>query len=828
MHEVNKLFCPRPLIPVLLAFIFGIITGKSLSFYSEVLIFFLLILIVITLSACLLVRPSIKFTTFLILFFLIGMLLIINTGHHPSALKELADRREKVILEGTILCPVKFDRDTARVEIRAERLHTELQAKRVDEKVYVTIYNHTPGLSPGQRIRFPARLRLFTNFNNPGKYNYTQAMALRGFTCSASISDGRRIVMMGEGGLGFFPGRLEAIRGPIRKLFQRALSSKECAIFRALILGEKQEIDHELREPFHRAGLGHLLAVSGLHIGLVAWISFSVFKWLLTLSYGITLKTNIRNTAALITCLPVIAYTCLAGFQVSSQRAMIMTLVYLVSMIIGREKEIWSTLSLACLAVLALNPNELFSLSFQLSFLAVVGILLLVPVLFQLIPGLAESRQKKSLVSSLYLYFWGLIFATISATIFLLPLTVAYFNSISLVSIPANLTTVPIVGLWILPLGLIGSFFAHVSTPLAEFFLQASAWGVKLMMNIIQFWGHFSWATLWVFKPSLFEIILSYILFLSVFFRKQWRPARYVFLLILFLFTLDCSFWLYSTRFSNKLRVTFFDVGDGNSALVQFPGKERMLIDGGGFSNSSFDMGRMVVGPALFSKKIMRVDYVVLSHPQSDHMGGLRFISSNFHPREFWYNGDSVQTPSFIDLMSIIKSKEIDIILPKDLENGREISGVKVTLLHPSKKTESTTLNNNSMVLRLSHKGWSFLFPGDLENKGERALTSKAKGLLKSDILLVPHHGSKESSSEGFLREIGPDIAIISAGKDNYFGRPHAETIERLEKAGCRIIRIDQTGAVEITASIEGLDIRAFYPDLQLALEGQGSFLWKP
>jgi len=102
----------------------------------------------------------------------------------------LADRREKVILEGTILCPIKFDRDTARVEIRAERLHTELQAKRVDEKVYVTIYNHTPGLSPGQRIRFPARLRLFTNFNNPGKYNYIQAMALKGFTCSASISDG--------------------------------------------------------------------------------------------------------------------------------------------------------------------------------------------------------------------------------------------------------------------------------------------------------------------------------------------------------------------------------------------------------------------------------------------------------------------------------------------------------------------------------------------------------------------------------------------------------------------------------------------------------------
>ena len=204
---------------------------------------------------------------------------------------------------------------------------------------------------------------------------------MKGLTCSASISDGRRIVPMGPGYLPFPRGLIETIQKPVRDLFKERLDTRNFALFRALILGERQGIDPGLREPFNQTGLGHILAVSGLHIGLVAWAAFFLFKWVLSRSYRLALEIDIRKMSAFLTAFPVIGYTLLAGFQVSSQRAMIMILTFLGSLILGREREVWSTLALAGLIILFLDPNALFSISFQLSFMAVIGILWLTPAI---------------------------------------------------------------------------------------------------------------------------------------------------------------------------------------------------------------------------------------------------------------------------------------------------------------------------------------------------------------------------------------------------------------------------------------------------------------
>jgi competence protein ComEC len=235
-----------------------------------------------------------------------------------------------------------------------------------------------------------------------------------------------------------------------------------------------------------------------------------------------------------------------------------------------------------------------------------------------------------------------------------------------------------------------------------------------------------------------------------------------------------------------------------------------MLIDGGGFPGSDFDVGEMVVAPFLLRSKILRIDTLVLTHPEADHMEGLLFIADHFGPKEFWYNGEKPESPDFQKLTALLDAKGVRRRTPEDLKDGREISGAQVEILHPLKGLLSRKSNDNSLVLRISHGETSFLFPGDLEATGEQMLVSKSGPQLKSDVLLVPHHGSKSSCSAAFLEAVSPEACIISSGKDNPFGFPSQEILRRLRGAGCRILRMDEIGAIEVTTGQEGFQIKSF------------------
>lgn len=807
----------RPLVPVVLFFIAGILAGRSEMVYQRIQTLPVFLSIILVLIFSFLALSNFRKYLFLIIFFLSGILLVSSPKTH-SDLLPLALEQKRVILEGTVLRPGRVsDNNMVRTELRAERLFLDGSSRPLHEKVFLTIYSHGLDYAPGHRIRFPATLRTFNNFNNPGGYDYERAMEQRGFSCFASVSDGRYIVPTGEGYLGFPMGFMEKLRRPIRENFGKRLSPRNNALYRALILGEKQSIHPELRETFNAAGLGHVLAVSGLHIGLIAWLFFWVFRYFLSFSYRLTLKTDIKKIAAFMTCFPVVIYTCLAGFHISSQRAMIMIIMYLFSIMLAREKEAWSTLAFAALVILALDPDSLFSISFQLSFAAVTGILWLTPVIYGKMPASFRSSGETGGLTRLPAYISGLVIVTASAVIFLLPVTAFYFHRISVVSIPANMMAVPLLGFCILPFGFLSCLLFHISSSLSNLFLDIGSWGLDWMMNVIGFWAEFQWANFWIFSPSILEIILFYgfLFFLLRIRRFPW--ARAGLMVILTISVIDAAYWLYMTRWNPCLKITYLDVGQGNSALIQFPGRKRMLMDGGGFAKGTFDVGRMVVAPFLFRSKILRVDYLVLSHPQSDHMNGLRFMASHFRPVEFWYNGQDIETPAFKGLMDTIHSKNIKILLPAALSKGREISGVKIEVLHPPAGRSFTIpyegtgdLNNHSLVIKLSYQGVSFLFPGDIEKEGESAVLSNGGPALHSDVLLAPHHGSGTSCTIPFLEMVRPEVCVISSGTGNYFGFPHQETLKRLNRMGCRVIRIDRVGAVQVSAGKNGLKIKSY------------------
>jgi len=807
----------RPLIPMVILFAGGILLGHELEPLSHNLGLVLLFLTAGFVAAGVFSPPPLRMASLFLSFFLTGILLDL-AEHKPSILHSYAATHRRVTIDGTVLEPIKVVKEIGRLKVRTSMLLVDEKRIPVRENIQVSVYDQVPLLHPGERIRFPARLRPFKNFNNPGRYDYASAMSFNGLACGASVSDGRRVVPMGQGPLPLWRALVEKVQKPVRGFFEKNLEPQDYALYRALVLGERQGIGQEEREPFDRTGLGHVLAVSGLHIGLVAWVSFLLLKALFSRFYVLALKTDVRKLAALSTCIPVVAYTLVAGFQISTQRAMIMVLAYLFSLVLGREKEVWSTLALAGLCILAIDPHALFSISFQLSFAAVIGILWLTPMLFNRFPSVDESPAKgRTILNRIFLYVIGLVLVSFSATIFLLPITSLYFHRFSLVTIPANVTVVPLLGLWVLPSGLLSAFTLPFSSSIAGFFLWLGAWGLKAMIGLIHFWSDLSWSSVWVPTPTLFEMVLFYgILFLIFHFRKlhRWKLAWAV---LGFLVVADAGYWIHRVRFHDSLRVTFLDVGQGNAALVEMPGGKTMLIDGGGFPRDQFDVGRMVVAPYLWRSKVLRIDTVVLSHPQADHMNGLRFIASAFHPKEFWYNGMEVDTPSFKELMVIVDSKKIRRRLPSELKMPVKIEGVEIEVLHPDPSEQSSgnsaqnkDLNNQSLVLRISYGGKSFLFPGDLEREGEDVLASRAGSRLRSHILLSPHHGSRTSSSENFLQKVGPEICVISSGEGNFAGFPHPETLERLEKIRCRVIRTDQRGAVQITVGPGRIESRTF------------------
>lgn len=811
----------RPLIPVLFFFISGIITGRILLPLNEYLYplpaLLTACLLIVALCPC---RMFFRLTCFVFIFFLIGIFLVFTTSIQSPSLLELTEGKKNVILEGTVLNQETIVQERSRFYLSVEALYFNQEAVPIGEKVAVTVYSNIVDIDPGQRIRFPATLSPFKNFNNPGRYDYEEAMSLKGFSCRASVSDGRYIVIIGRGDLGILMKAMEAVRDPIRRLIVGSLSTANQAVYRAIILGETQSIGYDLREYFNVTGLGHVLCVSGMHVGLVAAVSYAFFRFLFSLSYGLMLRVDVRKLSALVTCLCVFSYTFIAGFQVSAKRAMIMAITYLLSIVIGKEKDSWSTLALAGLIILALDPNDLFNTSFQLSFIAVVGIFWISPEIYRLIKKWLNAADRGSVLSRIYVYFSTLLVITLSAVIFLLPVTTYYFHRTSVVAVPMNLIVEPLLALWILPVGLLSVVFLPVSSTLSSMILKLGSFGLDCMMNIIRFWSNFSWASFWSITPNPFEVVLCYgaiIFFIFAIQKKVW--AKRGLMIVLVIGIMDISYWIYETRFNMDLRVTFIDVGQGNSALVQLPGRERILIDGGGYLGSTFDTGRMVVAPFLLRKKIRRIDYIVLSHPHPDHLNGLNFIADNFSPEELWYNGQDLETPEFIELMGTIQRNNIKILLPEDLSGAREVAGVKIQAFHPVdsgelpsrvKSTESKALNNNSLVLKFSYKGKSFLFAGDIEEEGERAVVSNWGYNLDSDVLLVPHHGSKTSSTVFFLEAVTPELSVISCGKGNSFGFPHSEAVKRLMDVGSEIIGIDESGAVRIIVKDDGLRIKRF------------------
>ncbi len=817
----------RPLISLLFSYIAGLILGSYFDFPARWLLIISALLLTAYLISIIRHQKLASYLPFL-LFLILGVLFIGRNLHFrppPGHIVSYAGGR-RINIEGTLYQSPELSQKKTRVYLEVERIYTDNEVVPTYGRIMISGKQWEGGLGYGDRVRTIIRLRRPRNFYNPGGFNYERYLASRRIYATGYLKSSREIARMGEGTFCPFVKLIERLRARIREVIESSSEYPERGIMKALILGERGEISEDVRESFIIAGVAHILAISGLHVGILALVIFWLFRSMLRVSERITLAINIFKVASVLTIFPLAIYTLIAGARVSTVRALIMVVTYLVAIIIDREEEIFNTLALAAFIILVVFPASVFDISFQLSFISVWAIIYIVPRAREFFKqeNILLASEPSSPLRKFMSRVGVFILVSLSAIIGTAPLVAYYFNRLSIWGIFANLVIVPLIGLLSVPLCLLAGLFVFIQQSVAGFLFYLASFPVDLAIRLVELIGDFPFASLRVTTPRPGEICLWYLLIVSLINLKRLRWPRYVICLLLLAGVGNFGYWYWVNNYNSKLKVSFLSVGQGDTALVEFPRGVKMLIDGGGFYDESFDTGGLIVAPFLWWKKIKKIDYLVMSHPQIDHIGGLKFIARNFPVKELWMNADEGECPAYWNFLKIIDEKGIRKRLLSSKSPDQTINGVKVEFLGPppgraslglkSKRKGSFELNNNSLVLRLSLGDLSFLFSGDILSEGENELCRSGRELA-STVIKVPHHGSKSSSSHRFLKKVKPEVAVISAGYKNVFGFPHEKVLKRYEELGARVYRTDQDGAIEIKNDGKKLEIKTYLGDRQ-------------
>jgi competence protein ComEC len=805
----------RPVLHLLVSFSAGIVLGRHVALQPVAIAVVATILLLwlawrTSQNEAALILPH-------LLFLALGAMAISsapNPDRPPPGLPTLSQRQEMTIIARISSSPKRYP-DKTRVAVTLEQYRVDDTMQPVSGALSLTITSCQKEWPVGQRFIGRVVMRPVRNFNNPGAFDYRRYLADQGIWLLGTVRSDAQLIALGEPTSPAWVGMLGRILSESRAFYDAWLPPALAALFRALVLGDDYALDEVTKEYLYAAGLGHLVAISGFNLALVAALVFLIFRGGLARLASVAGRWGVTPVASLAAFPVAVAYALLTGMEVPVLRATLMLAVVTLSLLIQRPKDSLNFLAVAALLILAVTPQDLFSASFQLSFVAVAA-LIWVPPRLPLPSWLREHREHPWRRAGLHLYQFALI--TLVASVASAPLAIYYFHRFPLLGIPANLVVVPIVAFLVQPAGLLALLLMPLSADVAGFVLTMGALGLEIVLGLSSFIGNLSWATFWPGTIGLWQLTLSYVLLIIPLLRfsrsrlPAWSRAGLLvagcLVLLIHRITLPSS--------PSPLRVTFLDVGQGNAAVVELPEGGAMLIDGGGFPGSPFDVGRNVVAPYLWHRRIHRLDAMILSHAHPDHFRGLAFIAAQFPVKEFWYPGVSSPDPEFLRLMEILAQRRIPVLDPRALSSPRSIQGLAIKVLHPPPDDRAgndtyTYADHNklSLVLHLRYKQISFLFPGDIDKEAEeRALSLPAFG--NAQVLLVPHHGSRSSSTLPFLEKLRPQMAVFSVGFGNPFRFPSPQVCERYRLLNVRTYRTDLHGAITFVTDGERLGVETF------------------
>jgi competence protein ComEC len=707
-------------------------------------------------------------------------------------------------------------------------------------------------LGCGDRVELPLRLKPPQRFRDPGAFQVADYLLTQGIALDSSVA-ASRIRLVGASPPGFRC-RLFAAQAwaatRLSRFTQSAanrqlpvslrLSSPDALMLNAMLFGDRTGLSHSLRLGFERTGSFHLFVVSGLHIALLAGGVF----WILRRVHAPPWLATLMTIAA------ASAYTALTGFGQPAQRSLAMTSVYLLARLLYRDRDPLNALGAAVLALLVWAPASLFDAGFQMTALAIVAIAgiavplgrqtflryaLVVDDVFQpphsrfapremqlrvmlelwgsAFAALFGKRARRLPARLFWILLWGCelaLIATVAELVMVLPMAL-YFHRAAVFALPANMVVIPVIAV-LAPAAiatfvcsLIGSWLAVIPGALTAALLHAIAWTIQRL-------SHLAVADVRVPGPAWWVAVLA----VAGWFGCCWavRRGRWGALATALALPLLAALVLWPEPAQvtpAALEITAIDVGQGDSLLAVSPAGRSMLIDAGGPTGRSgpaeivanFDVGEEVVSPYLWSRRIRRLDVVVLSHAHTDHMGGMPAVLENFRPRELWVG---IDPHSELYGALLAEAARLGIVVRR-LHAGDQLpwGGVQVSVLspQPAYSNPSAPKNDDSLVLELRFGKASALLEGDAEAPSEQSMLAAGR-VHPVTLLKVAHHGSRTSTTQAFLDAAAPQDAVISVGRRNTFGHPRPEIVGRLAAESAHVFRTDEFGLTTFLLTADG------------------------
>ncbi|MEN8258179.1 MAG: DNA internalization-related competence protein ComEC/Rec2 [Thermodesulfobacteriota bacterium] len=650
-------------------------------------------------------------------------------------------------------------------------------------------------LFAGDQILTRAKLSPPQGFHNPGGFDHSRFLATQNIFISGWISSGQSIIKVD--GLTRKDSRLfygpEQLRSQLISFLDHNLPEKHSALYRALITGDRGGLSPELTELFRSLGIVHLLAISGLHMALLAGAVMTGSYWLLQRSSTILLHGSAKKIAACAAILPLILYCLVAGFQTPALRALLMIMVFISALLSDRQWHGPTNISLAALFILIINPLAITTVSFQLSFAAVAGIILILPQARDFF----TTHEHKNIKRLIIRYASGSLIVSLAASLATLPLLLYHFNRFALSGPLATITIEPFLCMWALGWGLPASLLAPLFPNLALLLFKTGGAGLDIALYLAEKLQPLS-KSIWLPTPSVFQVILFYSgLFSFIQIKKtQLRMVAVV-----------CCLMIFAVAPSKITadQATILDVGQGNCTLIETSEGEVIVVDAGGPRSPSFDIGRQVIAPALWSKGIRSIDLLILSHPDQDHYSGAAFLLEHFTPRDLWIPTKNAPDPGWQKMLEIAKRVQSNIHIPKKGETYSLASGSTLSCLGDLHSSAQEKQNNQSLVIKFTSAKHSLLMPGDIENEAERYLVDHHDN-LSSDVIIAPHHGSISSSSREFLNKVAPKTVIFSASRFKRSRYPNRAVEKRYREGGATSLLTSEAGAITILFMPEGLE----------------------
>jgi competence protein ComEC len=677
-------------------------------------------------------------------------------------------------------------------------------------------------LNAGDRIAVKCRLRKPVNRGNPGEFDWEIHCKNEGILWLA-FARGQDSLLLLRRGNPFLPAALlfkiretmsEFLEMHAGRWLDETSRTQVRAIHKALIVGDLGEMTPYLNRIFSDSGLVHALSASGVHVAIVALLAYTAVKVIGYFFPAMFLWLPRRKAGALASIPAMVIYCVLVGARVPAVRSTIMGLIVAVALLTDRRWNSFNSLALAALIILCVYPISLFTPSFQLSFAAVVGILMAANSLIRRWSGPGTDATKVQLAAPHGIQtqawdwcrpagraLWAVCFTSFAATVGITPFLLQTFHSFPVYTLLANLLT-DFLLTGALGLGLLAAMIGMVFPQLGAVFLAPADLCIRMIIQVAALFAGLPGSVILIPHMGTAEFVLSLGAVLAFLMYLRAPSRRLLFGCLGFVGALAAvammSAWFRAPN--ETLKVVFLNVGKGDAAFVQPAGSRGLLVDGG-MKTDQFDSGISIVVPFLRWSGTRSLEGVVISHPEMDHMGGLLTVLAQIPASKVWWNPVSATSPHLEEIFRAAQQGSIPVLSANHSRGSMKLGGASIRFLNgqapAGRDTAHRDLNNASVAMRVDCGAVSFLFTGDLEREGEEALLASSLP-LEATVLKVAHHGGKNSTSSRFLERVKPRIAVISAAFPTTGGLPAQQTLDRLQSGGATVLWTGRDGAITI------------------------------